>query len=151
MLKGHATPPSIAGYLPNSALAVEAMMATASIGAVWSSTSPDFGVTVSSSVLIGHVMCLKHILLYIPSFSTAYPTPLLFCPLPTFFVPPTPSPPPPLLFCPLPLLSHPSHSQGVLDRFSQIKPKVIFSVEAVRYNRKVHSHMEKLRNVVSGM
>ena len=78
MLKGHATPPSIAGYLPNSALAVEAMMATASIGAVWSSTSPDFGVTVSSSVLIGHVMCLKHILLYIPSFSTAYPTPLLF-------------------------------------------------------------------------
>lgn len=51
-LKGHATPPSIAGYLPNSALAVEAMMATASIGAVWSSTSPDFGVSVSSSVLL---------------------------------------------------------------------------------------------------
>ena len=39
-------PPS-PGYLPNSVLAVEAMLATASIGAVWSSTSPDFGVSVS--------------------------------------------------------------------------------------------------------
>ena len=38
-----------------------------------------------------------------------------------------------------------------MDRFSQIKPKVIFSVEAVRYNNKIHSHMEKLRNVVAGM
>lgn len=37
----------VVGYLPNSSLAVEAMLATASIGAVWSSTSPDFGVTVS--------------------------------------------------------------------------------------------------------
>ena len=37
----------VCGYLPNSSLAVEAMLATASIGAVWSSTSPDFGVTVS--------------------------------------------------------------------------------------------------------
>lgn len=35
-----------AGYIPNCALAVEAMLATASIGAIWSSTSPDFGVTV---------------------------------------------------------------------------------------------------------
>ena len=35
------------GYLPNSCLAVEAMLATASIGAIWSSTSPDFGSTVS--------------------------------------------------------------------------------------------------------
>ena len=43
-----------------------------------------------------------------------------------------------------------SSAQGVLDRFTQIKPKVIFSVEAVRYNRKVHDHMEKLRNVVAG-
>ena len=38
----------VVGYLPNSSLAVEAMLATASIGAIWSSTSPDFGVTVSS-------------------------------------------------------------------------------------------------------
>ena len=37
------------GYLPNSALAVEAMLATASVGAVWTSTSPDFGVTVSEA------------------------------------------------------------------------------------------------------
>ena len=46
--------------------------------------------------------------------------------------------------------THTHPPQGVLDRFSQIKPKVIFSVEAVRYNNKVHSHMEKLRNVVAG-
>ena len=34
------------GYIPNCALAVEAMLATASLGAIWSSTSPDFGVSV---------------------------------------------------------------------------------------------------------
>ena len=34
------------GYIPNNALAIEAMLATSSIGAVWSSTSPDFGVSV---------------------------------------------------------------------------------------------------------
>ena len=39
----------VVGYLPNSSLAVEAMLATASIGAIWSSTSPDFGVSVSST------------------------------------------------------------------------------------------------------
>ena len=38
--------------------------------------------------------------------------------------------------------------QGVLDRFTQIKPKVIFSVEAVRYNNKIHNHLEKLTHVV---
>ena len=38
--------------------------------------------------------------------------------------------------------------QGVLDRFTQIKPKVIFSVEAVRYNNKIHGHLEKLTQVV---
>lgn len=36
-----------AGYLPNSVHAVEAMLAAASIGAIWSSMSPDFGVNVS--------------------------------------------------------------------------------------------------------
>lgn len=35
------------GYLPNGVHAVEAMLAAASIGAIWSSTSPDFGVNVS--------------------------------------------------------------------------------------------------------
>ncbi|XP_038229523.1 acetoacetyl-CoA synthetase [Dermochelys coriacea] len=75
----------VVGYLPNGIHAVEAMLATASIGAVWSSTSPDFGIN------------------------------------------------------------------GVLDRFSQIQPKLIFSVEAVVYNGKEHNHMEKLNNVVKGL
>lgn len=39
--------PPPAGYLPNSEHAVEAMLAAASIGAIWSATSPDFGVNVS--------------------------------------------------------------------------------------------------------
>ncbi|MEZ8084085.1 acetoacetate--CoA ligase [Enterovibrio norvegicus] len=34
----------IAGYLPNIAQTVVAMLATASLGATWTSTSPDFGV-----------------------------------------------------------------------------------------------------------
>uniref|UniRef100_A0A8C1A1D1 Acetoacetyl-CoA synthetase n=1 Tax=Cyprinus carpio carpio TaxID=630221 RepID=A0A8C1A1D1_CYPCA len=72
----------VVGYLPNGIHAVEAMLAAASIGAIWSSTSPDFGVN------------------------------------------------------------------GVLDRFSQIQPKLIFSVAAVVYNGKQHDHMEKLQNVV---
>lgn len=42
-------------------------------------------------------------------------------------------------------------TQGVLDRFSQISPKVIFSVEAVRYNGKVHNHLSKLHQVVEGL
>ncbi|XP_064424037.1 acetoacetyl-CoA synthetase [Latimeria chalumnae] len=75
----------VVGYLPNSIHAVEAMLAAASIGAIWSSTSPDFGVN------------------------------------------------------------------GVLDRFSQIQPKIIFSVDAVIYNGKEHNHMEKLQNVVKGL
>lgn len=40
--------------------------------------------------------------------------------------------------------------QGVLDRFSQIQPKLIFSVAAVVYNGKTHDHMEKLSSVVKG-
>ena len=43
-----------------------------------------------------------------------------------------------------------SLSQGVLDRFSQIQPKLIFSVAAVIYNGKTHDHMEKLTSVVKG-
>ncbi|KAM9394106.1 acetoacetyl-CoA synthetase isoform 2-T2 [Pholidichthys leucotaenia] len=75
----------VVGYLPNGIHAVEAMLAAASIGAIWSSTSVDFGVN------------------------------------------------------------------GVLDRFSQIQPKLIFSVAAVVYNGKTHDHMEKLTNVVKGL
>ena len=44
----------------------------------------------------------------------------------------------------------PQNLQGVLDRFSQVCPKVIFSVNAVRYNGKVWDHMEKLTSVVNG-
>ncbi|XP_015422707.1 PREDICTED: acetoacetyl-CoA synthetase [Myotis davidii] len=40
---------------------------------------------------------------------------------------------------------------GVLDRFSQIQPKLIFSVEAVVYNGKVHGHLDKLQQVASGL
>uniref|UniRef100_A0A8C1TWV8 Acetoacetyl-CoA synthetase n=1 Tax=Cyprinus carpio TaxID=7962 RepID=A0A8C1TWV8_CYPCA len=36
----------VVGYLPNGIHAVEAMLAAASMGAIWSSTSPDFGVNV---------------------------------------------------------------------------------------------------------
>lgn len=46
----------VVGYLPNSSLAVEAMLATASLGAVWSSTSPDFGVTVRDDPLPTHIV-----------------------------------------------------------------------------------------------
>ncbi|XP_052222832.1 acetoacetyl-CoA synthetase-like isoform X2 [Dreissena polymorpha] len=75
----------VVGYIPNCPEAVIAMLAAASIGAIWSSTSPDFGVL------------------------------------------------------------------GVLERFSQIQPKVIFSVNAVHYNGKVHDHIEKLEKVVEGL
>eukprot|EP00128_Syssomonas_multiformis_P009652 Colp12_sorted_trinity150504_noHs@25257 len=75
----------VCGYIPNDIEAIEVILATASIGATWSSTSPDFGVT------------------------------------------------------------------GVLERFSQIKPKVIFTVNAVVYNGKVHDHIGKVKQVVDGI
>ncbi|XP_072163889.1 acetoacetyl-CoA synthetase-like [Diadema setosum] len=75
----------VVGYIPNCVVAIEAMLAASSMGAVWSSTSPDFGVT------------------------------------------------------------------GVLDRFKQIKPKVIFSVDAVVYNGRTHDHLGKLRQVVEAL
>ncbi|XP_067650701.1 acetoacetyl-CoA synthetase-like [Haliotis asinina] len=75
----------VVGYIPNCIEAVEAMLAAASIGAIWSSTSPDFGVV------------------------------------------------------------------GVLERFCQIRPKLIFSVNAVNYNGRMHNHLEKLQQVVRGL
>ena len=60
----------VAGYLPNCPEAVIAMLATASLGAIWSSCSPDFG------------------------------------------------------------------SAGVIDRFGQIEPKVLFAPNAYLYNGK---------------
>ncbi|ESN93803.1 hypothetical protein HELRODRAFT_103160 [Helobdella robusta] len=76
---------TVVGYLPNSIEAVEVMLAAASVGATWSSTSPEFGVS------------------------------------------------------------------GVLERFSQIKPKLIFSINAVTYNGKQHDHLEKLFQVTQGL
>ncbi|KAJ3152306.1 hypothetical protein HDU89_001526 [Geranomyces variabilis] len=75
----------VAGYLPNCPETIIIFLAAVSLGAIWSSTSPDFGTT------------------------------------------------------------------GVLERFSQIKPKVLFSVNAVVYNGKAHDHLEKLKEVVDGL
>lgn len=75
----------VAGYLPNSADAVIAVLAAASLGAVWSSVSPDFGVS------------------------------------------------------------------GVLERFSQIRPKLLFAVNAVIYNGKCHDQMEKLKEIATSL
>lgn len=41
--------------------------------------------------------------------------------------------------------------QGVLERFNQIAPSVLFSVEAVVYNGKVHDHLAKVTQVVKGL
>ena len=40
---------------------------------------------------------------------------------------------------------------GVLDRFQQINPKIVFSVDAVSYNMKIHDHFGKLRQVCNGI
>ncbi|KAJ3370090.1 hypothetical protein GGF31_004707 [Allomyces arbusculus] len=75
----------VGGYIANGIEAIVAMLAASSLGAIWSSTSPDFGVT------------------------------------------------------------------GVLDRFAQIKPKILFSINAVYYNGKVHDHLGKLHDVAQGL
>ncbi len=72
----------VAGYLPNMPEAVIAMLAAASLGAVWSSCSPDFGV------------------------------------------------------------------QGVVDRFGQIEPKVLFAADGYRYNSKTHDGLDKLGQIL---
>jgi acetoacetyl-CoA synthetase len=71
----------VAGYLPNVPGAVIAMLATASLGAVWSSCSPDFGV------------------------------------------------------------------QGVLDRFGQIEPKLLFAADGYFYNGKTIDVVDRLRDI----
>ncbi len=68
----------VAGFLPNIAEAVVAMLATTSIGAVWSSCSPDFGI------------------------------------------------------------------DGVVDRFGQIKPTVLFAADGYFYNGKSCDSLDKL-------
>ncbi|HXZ91273.1 MAG TPA: acetoacetate--CoA ligase [Burkholderiales bacterium] len=73
----------VAGYLPNLPESVAAMLATASLGAVWSSCSPDFGV------------------------------------------------------------------QGVLDRFGQIEPKVLFCADGYLYGGKEFDTQDKAAEVLA--
>jgi acetoacetyl-CoA synthetase len=73
----------VAGFLPNCPEAVIAMLAAASLGATWSSCSPDFGI------------------------------------------------------------------QGVLDRFGQIRPKVLFTADGYRYNGRRIDSLERIRGVLA--
>ena len=75
----------VAGLMPNIPESIVCMLACASIGAIWSSSSPDFG------------------------------------------------------------------EKGVLDRFSQIKPKIIFSSNGYYYNGKSFETLEKLKSIISGL
>ena len=75
----------VVGYLPNMPEAIIAMLAAVSLGAIWSSCSPDFGI------------------------------------------------------------------HGVLDRFGQIKPKVIFAVDGYFYNGKEHDCLKKLATITTGL
>ena len=86
-LKGLGVGPGdrIAGYLPNMPETIVAMLAAASLGAIWSSCSPDFGVA------------------------------------------------------------------GVLDRFGQIGPKVLFAADGYRYNGKRHATLEKLKAIAEAL
>ncbi len=72
----------VAGYVPNITETIIAMLATTSIGAIWSSCSPDFGV------------------------------------------------------------------KGVMDRFGQIAPKVLFTANGYFYNGKSHDSLSKISDVV---
>ncbi|HNS47349.1 MAG TPA: AMP-binding protein, partial [Bacteroidales bacterium] len=73
----------VAGFMPNIPETIIGMLATSSIGAIWSSSSPDFGI------------------------------------------------------------------KGVLDRFSQIEPRVIFAVDGYSYNGKRFDSQEKLRGILN--
>lgn len=72
----------VAGYLPNTADAVIAMLAANSLGAIWTGCSPDFGV------------------------------------------------------------------KGVLDRFSQTKPRILFTCDAYLYNGKKHALRSKVEEII---
>ena len=73
----------VAGYMPNLPGTVIAMLATASLGAVWSSCSPDFGV------------------------------------------------------------------QGVVDRFGQIAPRILFAADGYFYNGKTIDNLPRLRDIIT--
>jgi len=72
----------IAGFVPNMTETVVAMLATTSIGAVWSSCSPDFGI------------------------------------------------------------------KGVLDRFGQIQPRVLFTANGYQYNGKTFDCLERIAEIL---
>ena len=71
----------VAGFMPNVTETVVAMLAATSLGAVWTSCSPDFGF------------------------------------------------------------------HGVMDRFGQVKPKVLFAADGYYYNGKAHDSLEKVRQI----
>ena len=73
----------VAGYLPNLPEATAAMLATTSLGAIWSSCSPDFGV------------------------------------------------------------------KGVLDRFGQIEPKVLFCADGYLYGGKEYDSQDRAREILA--
>jgi len=73
----------VAGFMPNMIETVVAMLATTSLGAIWSSCSPDFGVG------------------------------------------------------------------GILDRFQQIEPKLLFTADAYYYNGKIYDSLERVSSVVN--
>jgi len=75
----------VTGFLPNCPEAIIAMLATASIGAIWSSCSPDFGIN------------------------------------------------------------------GVVDRFGQIEPKVLFAANAYLYNGKICDSRKTIAGVVKAI
>jgi acetoacetyl-CoA synthetase len=75
----------VAGFMPNMPEAIIAMLATTSIGAVWSSCSPDFGV------------------------------------------------------------------KGVMDRFGQIEPKVLFTANGYFYNGKAHDSLARIEEITAQM
>jgi acetoacetyl-CoA synthetase len=72
----------VAGYVPNMMETVVAMLAATSIGAIWSSCSPDFGI------------------------------------------------------------------KGVLDRFGQIEPKILFTADGYFYNGKTHDSLERISGII---
>jgi len=72
----------VVGYLPNCPEAIIAMLAATSLGAIWSSCSPDFGIN------------------------------------------------------------------GVVDRFGQIKPKILFCADGYFYNGKRHDSLESVKGVL---
>lgn len=75
----------VAGFLPNLPETIVAMLAATSLGAIWSSTSPDFGL------------------------------------------------------------------QGVLDRFGQIEPKVLFACDGYYYKGKVNDSRERLKGIIEAI